>query len=253
VLIGVASWLLGRLATDLRPTNGELQRAYSDALDSAKGVTGMLRLGFCAHSRAGPHIFEIIKTFERRYSGCKVKVTEVDTDNDQIDRLNREELDVIVLRLPSDDPELVIGPVLLREPRVLLVNSDHLLAGRSSVVLEDLAGYVSAGEAGVPTELLDILSPPVTPSGRPIRRVILQSPHEVAMRTAAGELVHPTVPSFFETYRQQGLVALPIDDLPDLTRALAWLRSNNALKIRAFVQIAGSVLEGSPSSEGLQG
>ena len=45
------------------------------------------------------------------------------------------------MRMPVNNPDLVIGPVLTTEDRVVLVAADHPLAGRTTVCIEDLGGF----------------------------------------------------------------------------------------------------------------
>ncbi len=47
----------------------------------------------------------------------------------------------MLTRLPVDEPNLVVGPLVDREPRVLAVAHDHPLASRTAVSIEDIAGY----------------------------------------------------------------------------------------------------------------
>ena len=80
----------------------------------------------------------IISAFEARYSDGHVVVTETNLARDQLEWLRRDEIDLPVMRLPVSDPDVVIGPVVSREARVLAVAADHPLARRGSVSVEDL-------------------------------------------------------------------------------------------------------------------
>lgn len=89
------------------------------------------------------------------------------------------------MRLPLEDDTLIIGPILSRESRVLLVPKDHPLAALPSVRYDELAGW--------------------------------------PVRVAAGELVHPTVSSFLHHHPSPDVRAVPIVDLPPSETALVWL------------------------------
>ncbi|MER7727722.1 LysR substrate-binding domain-containing protein [Streptomyces sp. NPDC096323] len=57
---------------------------------------------------------------------------------DGLRRLRAGDVDLLVVSLPHHEPDMVTGPVLFSEPRVLGVSSGHPLARRDSVSLEDL-------------------------------------------------------------------------------------------------------------------
>ena len=65
---------------------------------------------------------------------------------------------------------------------------------------------------------------------------------EAMVRVAAGEVVHPTVPSIVDHYRHLGIAVVPIRDLAPAETALMWLRSRDGLKIHAFAQAASDVV-----------
>ncbi|MGO9971634.1 MAG: LysR substrate-binding domain-containing protein [Solirubrobacteraceae bacterium] len=220
----------------------QLRRGWEDVHELATGVAGTLRLGTYAYVATGPQLIEVIKVFETRHPDCKVQVTETGLEPAQFDRLHHDQLDMIAMRMPLNDPDLTIGPTLTREPRVLVVATDHPLAALPSVSVEDLADYTTTDVTGAPREIMDTFSPPRTPSGKPIRRASLNSIPEAAVRAATGELVHPTVPSFLTTYQHPGLVGVPIRDLPPATTALVWARANHSVKIQAFAGAAADVV-----------
>ena len=231
--------LLRRVA----PAYGAIERAYGELRELVSLVKGTLSLGIYARGGGGPYLMETIKTFEGRHPQCQVRVTETGLAPEQFDLLRRGQLDLLVMRMPVNDPDLVTGPMLTTEDRVVIVAADHPLAGRASVSVEDLAGYTTTDVAGAPRELMDVFSPPHTPSGRPIRRAYIRSIQEAAMRAATGELVHPTVASFLEYYPHPGLVAVPVRDLPPSTTAVLWRCGNLNARVRAFVQVTTEVLQ----------
>jgi hypothetical protein len=54
------------------------------------------------------------------------------------------------------------------------------------------------------------------------------------IRVADGELVHVTVPSYFDHYQHPGVRTVPIRDLPPSETALVWLKSETSLKGRGL-------------------
>jgi hypothetical protein len=61
--------------------------------------------------------------------------------------------------------------------------------------------------SALPREMMDAFIPPITPSGRRLRRIANRSVEEALVLMAAGKLVHPTVGSFLTYHAQDGVVA----------------------------------------------
>jgi DNA-binding transcriptional LysR family regulator len=232
-----------QLRARVAPACEEIESALADLRGHVGGVSGTLRLGMYSRVAAGPHLIEIIRTFERRHQRCRVELADTGLSMGQFDALRHGELDLLACRLPFAAPGLVVGPVLAVEERVLVLARDHPLAGRPSVSVEDLAGYTTTDVEGAPRAVMDGFSPPVTPSGRPIRRAYVRSISEAAARAAAGELVHPTVASFLDYHSDPQLTAVPIRDLPPSRTALVRTAAGNSPKVTAFIQTATDVLK----------
>ena len=147
-------------------------------------------------------------------------------------------------RLPLEVPDLVIGPILSCEPRVLAVARDHPLAERDAISIEDVADYPVAPFANVPAELVNAVVPRMTPSGRPIRRLTRRpsTTHELLALIARGAIVHPTVPSTYEYFGHPEVTQVPISDLPDPRTALIWRRGVSDARLRAFAGVATEIL-----------
>ena len=85
--------------------------------------------------------------------------------------LRHGEVDLMVTRLPIDQPQFVVGPVVSRESRILAVARNHPLAELDSVSIEDIAGYAVLDVADLgPKEIGTASVRRIPPSGRPIKR-----------------------------------------------------------------------------------
>ena len=119
--------------------------------------------------------------------------------DDPVSWLREGEIEVMATWVPLGQPDLVVGPTLSRQPRVLAVAHDHPLAGRDTVDVEELADHRVVRYDNWPTELREAAVPSRTPKGRPIHgtavgvgdRALLGLP----VRVARGEFVFPTVES----------------------------------------------------------
>jgi DNA-binding transcriptional LysR family regulator len=136
----------------------------------------------------GPHLVEIIKTFETRHPACRVLVTDTGLSCDPFDWLREDDLDLLAMRLPLSEPDVTIGAILSREPRILAVAVDHPLATKASIGVEDLSDYTLSEVPTLPRGLMEGFLPPRTPSGRRLRRTVVESVREAIMRAANGEL-----------------------------------------------------------------
>ncbi|TCC44204.1 LysR family transcriptional regulator [Kribbella capetownensis] len=228
--------------------------AYQNLADtllrlSSDNDTQSLRLGLFSDPGVS-QIPQIVRAFERRFPARYVEAVEVPID-EPFGPLHRGELDAIASWLPHGQSRLVVGPILSREPRILAVATDHPLAARTAISIEDAADYQVVRFDTMPKEFHDVWIPARTPSGRPIRsrRFSDQSigdrgrmTSELLYLIATGRVVHPTVPSFANMFGHPDIVYISITDLPPLRSALVWRRENTNSVLRDFADIAREVV-----------
>jgi DNA-binding transcriptional LysR family regulator len=231
-----------QLRGSLSPAYAQIDRALADAHHAAVGVSGRLRIGIYFTLSGGPHMAEIVRTFETRHPGCDVIFVNTGYERNNLDVLRNGEVDVLATRIPLKASDIMVGPILSREERVVVVARSDPLATRESVSYEDLADRVVGDIPSFPREMMDAFIPPVTPSGRVLKRIDNSDPGIVMMRVALGEQVHPTVRSFLEHQSHPGVTSVPIHDLPPSETALVWLTANRSAKVHAFVDAAADAL-----------
>jgi DNA-binding transcriptional LysR family regulator len=226
---------------------GTAYEALSDALRRAQptsdDVSGAVRLG--AHNAATieARLLAVIDAFEAANPACAVKVVEL-SFGDRLDPLKHGGIDLLVTHLPVDDPELVVGPIVDREDRVLALAHDHALADRAAVTLEDIADYDVGWADLVLPQISDEAVPKHTPSGRPIRcvRLGIRDIGELVVTVARGKVVHPTVTSFAQRYAHPRVRYVPIADLPPSETALVWRRRDDSPALRELIRVAREAL-----------
>lgn len=233
-----------RLRGEMSAPYAEILRAVERSRERVSQVNGELRLGLLFPSSGGASLGQIIELFQSRHPGATVAIREVWFD-DPLGPLRRGEIDVMACRLPIDQADIAVGPILASDRRIVAVANDHPLAARDSVSVEDLADYATH-DAGnkLPHAYLDTLIPPRTPSGRQIRRrhLTTPSPSQVLTLVATGEIVHPTISSFPDHFRHPGVTFVPIRDLPSMQAGLVWRKSAATAAVRAFARAAAEVL-----------
>ncbi|MFC4012167.1 LysR family transcriptional regulator [Nonomuraea purpurea] len=228
-----------RLRDGLRPGFEQIHLALAEAREIASGITGVLRVSLLNFAAGGPAFSEIVRAFTTAHPGCEVDVYEA-FPGEALGRLRRAELDVVAHWLPMRQPDLVVGPVLIRDERALVVPKGHPLAERGHATVEDLADHhVIDAEGMVPAETLEALYPPSTPTGRRIvRRYREGRMIEMLSLVARGEIVHPTVVSLADYYAHPGVSVIPLRGLPPLESALVWAAERETAAVRAFAAFA---------------
>jgi DNA-binding transcriptional LysR family regulator len=226
-----------RLRDRVAPAWSELRGALEEARAAARGTNGTLRIG-CLVTVAGPALTRLVEEFCACHPDCELTMHVVDT-MDPYAALRRGDIDVLVSYVVLDEPDLTGGPVFEYRDRVLLVARGHRLEGRESLSVEDLADEeVHENAPSFPPALYDVIAPPVTPSGRPIRRTYpWRDAEEVLTAVARGQIVHPGAAGTPLTTRSD-LVPVPIRDLPPLPLGLVWCTAHENARIRALAAIA---------------
>src|SRR5215472_2902210 len=228
-----------QLRRSIQPALAGLDQALAEASELSRAVRGLLRVGFVL-TTDGPPLSELITTFQSRYPACEVQLCEVETF-DAYRALRRGDIDVLCNWLAVGEPDLTAGTAFAYYQRALAIAPSHRLAAQAAVSVEELAHEeVALLPPSTPAAVYDLLIPPRTPSGRPIRRTQpVQTINEILSLVAQGRIVHPTsstVPIFNRDY----VVLVPIDDLPPLPLGLVWCVSRENPRIRALNEIAGS-------------
>jgi len=240
---------IGRqLHDDLQPAYDQVLKSFRNAIAAGRGVTGVLRAGYFG-SDAAQVLHAVSDTFRRQYPDCDVHIVELQLNNG-LAAMQTGQVDMELIRLPADHPDLVGGPVLFTEPKVLAVSSRHPFACRPSVSLEDLADVqVLQNPSAIPGGWDEFHSPKHTPSGRPIQH-LPGADTFVGMLAlvGAGKGVYPEGGRATRFYARPDITYVPFRDAPPLEWGLVWLGTRETARIRAFDQTAQDVLADLPVS-----
>ena len=236
-----------RFLNELRPAYEQLTEVLERTSAATSSMEGTLRLGLYSDLARGPRLIEIVHAFEALHPECTVELVQVPWD-DPFGRLREGEVELIATWVPLEQPDLVIGPTLTREPRAVAVGRDHPLAARSSVSIEELAEHPVMRFESWPKDLSEAVLPFETPRGKQIpgkrTRVGERATLDTSMLIARGDVVFPTVPSAKPYMGGPDLVFVPLTGLPKLRSALAWRRPARDPKLRAFIGVAREALRG---------
>ncbi|NEC84864.1 LysR family transcriptional regulator [Streptomyces sp. SID12501] len=233
-----------QLRDDIAPAWRGIEEAVTKAMAAGRGITGMLRIGFSG-AFTGHLLHSVAEVFGRRYPGVDVQIRQVQI-SDPYGPLRAGDIELQVTEPPVTEPDLTLGPVLVSQPRVLLMASAHPFARRESVSVEDLAEATLLTVAGnVPAHWLDHHFPRQTPSGRPIPHGQAMTHWEDALSLVlAGKGVTPVAAAGAHYYSRPGLVFKPFTDAPAIDYAFVWPTGHETARLRAFVQVAMEQVRG---------
>jgi DNA-binding transcriptional LysR family regulator len=124
-------------ARDILARAGEMGRL---ARAAAAGEAGRLDIAFTGSVPFNDVMPSILGAFRRRYPDVRISLREMSTGS-QIEALAEGRLDIGFAR-PADSnlPPGVVARRILREPLMLVLPSDHPLAGRSRLSMAEVAG-----------------------------------------------------------------------------------------------------------------
>jgi DNA-binding transcriptional LysR family regulator len=159
-----------RFLAEVGPAHGQLAGVLERTHAAARSLEGILPLGLFSGPAGGSHLVEIVDAFGALHPECRVEIVQLPWD-DPLAPVRSGAVDLIACWLPLEQPELVVGPVLTRQQRVVAMARDHPLAERTDVSFEELADHAIPRFDGWPRELRETLFPTETPSGRPIAGV----------------------------------------------------------------------------------
>ncbi|GAA1597349.1 LysR family transcriptional regulator [Actinomadura kijaniata] len=225
-----------RFLADLRPAYGALREAFERARADARGVDGVLRLGFAG--TLSERLLDAVAAFRDEHPGCEVEVTELPL-SDPFGAVRRAEVDAAIVLTPVREPDLAAGPVFSVEPVTLVVSARHPFAARAAVRAEDLAGCPVVGLADpAPRYWREAQSPAATPDGRPIPRgPVVATLQEGLTMAAVGRGGMLMCAATARHHRRADLAAVPVEGLPPSSLTLVWLPANRTARLDAFARV----------------
>ncbi|MEV0053002.1 LysR family transcriptional regulator [Saccharopolyspora shandongensis] len=225
-----------RFLAELRPAYDGLKDVVERTRAEARGVQGVLRLGF--QGQVSEPVMARIDAFESRFPGCATEISEIPL-SDPFGALRRGEVDAAIVLLPVQEPDLVVGPTFSRQQPNIAVSLRHRFAALDSVSAEELAeSELIAPAEPAPPYWRDAQTPPRTPSGRPIPRAsTITTLQEGITRAAANRgamlLCRPCAIS----HGRRDIAFVPVTGLPDSVLGLVWPRAAATTRVLAFADV----------------
>ena len=232
-----------RLRDELAAGYRQIQEAISGAAAAARGVSGVVRIGFSS-PWCGDLVVKAADVFRQRHPLCEVQIIER-WMADRFGPLRTRELDLQLAELPAEEPDIAVGPILFREPRALMMSVDHPLARNETVSIEDYGDCVVIGIVALPDYFREFHLPLRTPAGRPIARGPLAvSFQESQSLIGAGKGVQPSSMRAALYHARPDIVFVPFRDAPTVDYGVTRLTEGDSAKTRAFTQALLDVADG---------
>lgn len=199
----------------------EFEDLEADVVSLRRTVSGQVRLGAIG-TTARWIVPSLLETLRRDHPAIQLVVLDATTSS-LVLGLTSTHLDVALLNLPVDDPELHVRP-LFDEERVLVVPDGHPLVDRSPVSLEDLADHELLLEARG-TAFRDVLDRQLAERGVELRAQAEFDGMRLLTSLAFGGLGAGIVPASAVPANLSGpWRILPVDGLPSRQVGLATRR-----------------------------
>lgn len=228
-----------RLRSDVGPALAAIRAGFDRAVMAGRDVTGTLRVGFIG-AAAGMLVMNVAAEFRQKYPSCEVQIRENQFSDGHAGLLREEMIDVLLATLPVEEPDLVVGPVLIREERLLAVSARHPFANRDSISFQDIARTrLLRSPAGVSAYWDASLAPQLTADGRPIERgPSFDTIQEMLALIGAGQGSYPVPAQAGQFYQRPDVAYVPISGAKPFEWALMWRAAAETATVRAFAEVA---------------
>ncbi|MEU7896284.1 substrate-binding domain-containing protein [Nonomuraea sp. NPDC049152] len=202
---------------------------------AAQGKTGELRIGMIP---ANAHdLRRYWETFRTRHPQRGLRLRHAPFV-EPFAGLRRGEVDMLLTWLPALEPDLIVGPKMFAERRVLAVSVDHELAGRSSASVEMLGDFQVARGKHIPDYWAESYTPWHTPRGNIIERsAVIENVDDIFTLISAGEIANVFPVHVSRYWNRPDMDWRPIPDMAALDYGLAWRGEAENGMIRAFAEI----------------
>ncbi|MGW5862125.1 LysR family transcriptional regulator [Streptomyces sp. NPDC055239] len=226
-----------RFLAELRPAYETLSATVDAARESARGVTGRLRIGF--QGTVDARLMGAITDFQERHPGCVTEIVEVPFA-DPFGAVRHGDVDAAIVLLPVEEPDLVLGPLFSRQQQTVAVSVRHPFAGRAALHADELAGTpLISATAPAPAYWRAAQAPSTSaaPTTAPRVRTLQEGLTLVAAERGAMLLCRPTA----EYHGRRDVTFVPVEGLPDSVLGMVWRGDAETERVRAFARAVGAV------------
>ncbi|MEV6218037.1 LysR family transcriptional regulator [Nocardia sp. NPDC051833] len=239
-----------QLRDELRRGSQLIESAVARARAAAQGMSDVLTVGIMG--ALGHVVAPVLRSFTDAYPGVELVLREAHFA-DPFGPLRAGTVDIQLLWLPVEEPDITVGPTVLVEPVRLAVREGSESATRTTMSVEDLGDHTLCDiGTDAPGYWADELIPPRTPAGRPIPRgPRVHTFQEMLAAIAAGRAVALVQEHCVRYYARPGIVYVPLPDGPRCRWTFVWRTATETALIRAFAAVTGDFAAAGPTSSGV--
>ncbi|MFI6153828.1 LysR family transcriptional regulator [Kitasatospora sp. NPDC051170] len=230
---------------EVRPAWERIGAAVVRAVEAGRGLSGRLRVAFVGPA-AGQLLAGIAQEFRERHPDCEVRLREAQLP--EVMPWLREGAVELALTCQSVlGEDVAVGPVLVREARMLAVPAGHPFARRGAVSPAELGGLTvlrlpgtpSAFEDRTPTGGLGGLGPggPLGPLGPEATTF-----NEALTLVGAGEGVFEVGAHARRYFARPDVAYVTLTDAEPVEWSLVWPADGATARVRAFGEAALAVI-----------
>lgn len=224
----------------------QLDFAVDMARRASEGRFGRLTIGF-ADAAALNILPKLTAAFARQYPGVNLILHEM-ISSEQVEALRAGRIQVALLR-PVFDREEFETSLLMREPYVVAIGTDHRLAGFDSVPLHELADEGLVMTRGVKTlYVARNFRDAFKRAGIQPRTVQEVNELHAILGLVAGGMGVALLPRSITQLRLEGVEYRPLvaSESPMADMLIAWRTDDQTLTVRRFVDMARQFYPESP-------
>ncbi|SDK62888.1 DNA-binding transcriptional regulator, LysR family [Glycomyces sambucus] len=229
------------LYEDLEPAYRTIRESLKQAADRAASAAGELRIGFLGPGTAKV-LADLMAAFAVDHPAVDARlVLEVEV-GDPLKPLREGRVDVVAVHFPIREPDLITGPVVMREAKIIAAPASSPLAAKERFDVEDLADLpiIIAGEAA-PPYWREAFLPPVTPGGRRTAIAATADTFQAGLTLiGAGRYFAPVSEQIARYFPRPDVVYRPLDGLDPALLGLVWSAERETEAVRAFARLAES-------------
>ncbi|MEV4166419.1 LysR family transcriptional regulator [Nonomuraea dietziae] len=224
-----------QLRDDLQPLYAGLRESMQRARLAVHGITGTLRVGMLPVNAYDLRPYWDVFRFRHPQWRLHIQRTQF---TEAFAALRRDEVDVLVGWLPVEEPDLIVGPVLFADARVLAVAVDHELARHASVTLEMAADFQHPNAEIGHDYWIDAYVPRRTRHGRSIERgPLVRDTEDVVTLVSMGETASLFPAHMSRYWVRPDVTYVPVTDMSALPYALVWRGEHENELIRSLAEV----------------
>ena len=176
-----------------------------------------------------------------------------DTSPELAEALSRGRIDLAFMRAETGRPELAYR-VVATEPLVLVLPSDHRLASRKTIAIEEIAGETFIGMSKTAPVLARIIETYLKRNAVPLHRGHRIDNLGMAISLVASTRDLTLLPAYAKNFSTWSVISRPlVDDVPTIDLVIAYKRSNTSPILKRFLSRSDELMTGTATNTGTAG